>query len=153
MFPPGLLHARGCWRSLKSDHFRTSPAPARARLVCRPDGTGRHADRSGSESGIFGLIWHLNPASIAFAEDARRQGRRRTTILQVLANAADSVISLFMCDSLFLQPLSSGICLIRHAERETIPACNSRKQGMVFAGNSPVPECHFRMGTNSGSFQ
>ncbi len=30
---------------------------------------------------------YLNPASVEFAEDARRQGRRRTTILQVLANA------------------------------------------------------------------
>ncbi|RLC27184.1 MAG: hypothetical protein DRH37_11095, partial [Deltaproteobacteria bacterium] len=36
---------------------------------------------------------HLKPASVEFAEDARRQVRRRTTILQVLANAADSVKS------------------------------------------------------------
>ncbi len=40
-----------------------------------------------------GFRLHLNLASVEFAEDARRQGRRRSTILQVLANTADSVKS------------------------------------------------------------
>ncbi|RLB90626.1 MAG: hypothetical protein DRH50_12100 [Deltaproteobacteria bacterium] len=48
------------------------------------------------------VIFDLNPASVESAEDlpvparqtgARRQGRRRTPTLQVLANTADSVKS------------------------------------------------------------
>ncbi|MCD6261432.1 MAG: hypothetical protein J7J52_00210, partial [Deltaproteobacteria bacterium] len=48
-----------------------------------------------------GFRLHLNPASVEFAEDARRQGRRRTTILQVLANTADSVKSALLKGKLF----------------------------------------------------
>lgn len=39
---------------MKNDPFCTNSAPAYASIVCRPDGPGRHADRS--ESGIFDLI-------------------------------------------------------------------------------------------------
>jgi len=46
-------------------------------------------------------IFYLNPASVEFAEDARRQGHRRTTILQVLANTADSVKSALLKGKLF----------------------------------------------------
>jgi len=47
------------------------------------------------------LSYYLNPASVEFAEDARRQGRRRITILQVLANTADSVKSALLKGKLF----------------------------------------------------
>ena len=39
------------------------------------------------------FIYPLNPASVEFAEDARRQGRRRIRILQALTNTADSAKS------------------------------------------------------------
>jgi len=38
-------------------------------------------------------VQNLNFASAEFAEDTRRQGRRRSRLLQVLANAVDSVKS------------------------------------------------------------
>ena len=38
-------------------------------------------------------ILNLNPASVEFVEDARRQGRRRIRILQALANTTDSAKS------------------------------------------------------------
>ena len=47
------------------------------------------------------IIVNLNSASVEFAEDARRQGRRRTMILQVLANTADSVKSALLKGKLF----------------------------------------------------
>ncbi len=56
---------------------------------------GNFLDRQvkGFEERMREFYLNLNPASVEFAEDARRQGRRRTTVLQVLANTADSVKS------------------------------------------------------------
>ncbi|GEM_PF-6161967 len=64
----------------------------------QPLGPTPESDKNG------GIYYSLNPASVEFAEDlpvparqtgARRQGCRRTTVLQVLANTADSVKSAF----------------------------------------------------------
>jgi len=49
------------------------------------------------------MIWYLNPASVAFAEDTRHQARSRIIILQALYNAVDLVKEALPKDSVFLK--------------------------------------------------
>jgi len=46
-------------------------------------------------------VFNLNPASVEFAEDARRQGRRWFRIFQALTNTADSAKSALPKGKLF----------------------------------------------------